>query len=77
MEPIEQYSNSEEEQKGQSKELFRRYVVGHFQHTEFGLRQGDKNINVEIKTEDFGQTEHVKITTDDRCYDSKKYLREL
>ena len=34
-------------------------------------------MKVEVKTEDFGQTEHVKITADDRCYDTKKYLREL
>ena len=48
-------------------EVRKRYQVGNYDSTEFGLEHNDRDIKVKIKRSLHGI---VKITVEDRCYDS-------
>ena len=66
-----------EEQKWAVKwdQVCRRYWVGNYESTEYGLEQNGKNAKIEIKAPH--PEYHQKITIDDRCYNSKTHIFTL
>ena len=52
------------------KPVYRRYVVGDQDKTEFGLCYDEKNIKFEVKKHE----DAVRITIDDRCYNTGSCL---
>ena len=52
------------------KPVYRRYVVGDQNKTEFGLCYDEKNIRLEVKK----QEDAVRITIEDRCYNTGSCL---
>ena len=52
------------------KPVYRRYVVGDQNKTEFGLCYDEKNIRLEVKK----QEDTVRITIEDRCYNTGSCL---
>ena len=58
------HSHEEQIQVIHDKELYRRYVI----FGEWGLRQDGKDFN--IKCTEIDEDELIRITVDDRCYNS-------
>ena len=52
------------------KQVYRRYVVGDQDKTEFGLFYDEKNVKFEVKKHD----DVVRIFFDDRCYSTGSCL---
>ena len=52
------------------KPVYRRYVVGDQDKTEFGLCYNEENLRIEIKKHE----DTVRIITDDRCYNTGSCL---
>ena len=52
------------------KPVYRQYVVGDFEKTEFGLFYDEKNIKFEVKKHE----DVVRITIDECCYNTGSCL---